>query len=165
LTSSEVWKDIDYLPRHQVSNLGRIRHKKKLNILKGSISNHGYVRVNIQVNNKQKSYRVHRIVADHFVSNEEGKPFVNHMDCDKKNNVSTNLEWVTNKENIIHARDNGKLKHVRGEVSNLCKFTDETVNNIRSLKDSGKTMTEVSRIFNCSRTYVSCLWSNKVRKT
>ena len=43
---------------------------------------------------------VHRLVAEHFIPNDDaGKFEVDHKDGNKRNNSWTNLEWVTPKEN------------------------------------------------------------------
>ena len=54
-----------------------------------------------------KSFLLHRLVAQVFVPNPELKPFVNHIDGVKTNCSVGNLEWVTNSENILHARNTG----------------------------------------------------------
>ena len=46
-------------------------------------------------------------MAEAFIDNLDNKPFVNHIDCNKKNNNISNLEWVTAKENTQHAVKNG----------------------------------------------------------
>jgi hypothetical protein len=53
------------------------------------------------VNNdgKTKYHRVHRIVLSAYCKNKEGKPYVNHKDCNRKNNSLENLEWVSPREN------------------------------------------------------------------
>jgi len=50
---------------------------------------------------------IHKLLAIAFIPNPENKPHVNHIDGDKYNNSLDNLEWVTAKEDRIHARDTG----------------------------------------------------------
>ncbi len=73
--------------------------KMKLNVQKN-----GYVYIGLKRNKKNKNIRVHRIVAEAFILNPLNKLEVNHIDGNKTNNNIKNLEWVTKKENEIHAR-------------------------------------------------------------
>lgn len=43
---------------------------------------------------------VHRLVAVAFIENPHKKPIVNHIDCNKSNNLLSNLEWMTDSENV-----------------------------------------------------------------
>ncbi|ADI23905.1 HNH endonuclease family protein [Enterococcus phage EFRM31] len=112
LTMIEEWKDIKgYEGLYQVSNLGRVKSLKfgKERILKTGVDRYGYISVNLYKNNKRKLCKVHRLVAQAFIPNHENKPQVNHIDEDKTNNMVSNLEWVTAKENVNHGTRNDRV--------------------------------------------------------
>ena len=66
-----------------------------------------YKQVSLWKENKGTSYYVHRLVAEAFIPNPEGKPEVNHIDGNRQNNDISNLEWVTSGENSLHASKTG----------------------------------------------------------
>ena len=73
--------------------------------LKPEETKKGYLRVQLyDANGKRKHYKVHRLVAQAFIANPDGKPQVNHKDGNKHNNSVTNLEWVTDEENKKHRK-------------------------------------------------------------
>ena len=45
---------------------------------------------------------LHRLVAETFIPNVDGKPCVGHDDCNTLNNAVWNLYWCTHKENNNH---------------------------------------------------------------
>lgn len=105
----EIWKDIErYEWLYQISNYGRYKsfHFKKPKICKPNLVN-GYLYARLYLNKKRERISIHRLVAIHFIANHENKPMVNHKDGNKQNNNINNLEWVTSRENINHAWDNG----------------------------------------------------------
>ena len=59
----------------------------------------GYYYVGLCKNGKRKSFAVHRLVAVHFIENDNNFPQVNHIDENKENNNVNNLEWCTEKYN------------------------------------------------------------------
>lgn len=111
----ELWKRV-YINNEQtvyeISNYGRCRHIEKLDwktkgILKPKINKKSNYCQYCLVHNGKNHYRyIHRIVAESFVEGNKGLE-VNHKDGDKKNNIFTNLEWVTKKENMRHCFDTG----------------------------------------------------------
>jgi hypothetical protein len=100
----ETWKEIAEYPLYEISSLGRIRNKQG-KILKPFIQNCGYE--NMKLSLYKKHIQIHREVAKAFIPNPDNKQYVNHIDGNKLNNTVSNLEWVTNSENILHARKTG----------------------------------------------------------
>lgn len=101
----EIWKPVKDYPNYQVSNHGRVRGPKV--IRKPGLSSWGYHHVNISNENGASTKKIHRLVAEAFISNPHNKPCVNHLNGIKTDNRVENLEWVTNQENARHAHDTG----------------------------------------------------------
>lgn len=126
----EIWKAIPgFETLYEVSNMGRVKSlfktirgfysearkeynvsTKKEMIKKQKIDRYGYNVVNLSGKTgnengagKRKHITVHRLVALAFLPNESKCPVINHKDGIKYHNVPENLEWVTVKQNNIHA--------------------------------------------------------------
>jgi hypothetical protein len=112
----EIWKDIiEYENLYQISNFGNVRNKRFLQILKQGINRSGYFEIYLSKNSKQKTLKIHRLVALHFIDNLRNLEFVNHIDGNKLNNHYSNLEWVSRRENNCHRFINIKtLSKFRG---------------------------------------------------
>lgn len=110
-----MWKKIIYnkiTTDYSVSDNGEVRKDTTNRLMKLQIQQ-GYSHVTIQINRKPKRFRVHRLVAEAFIPNPDGKPYVNHIDGNRQNNSVTNLEWVTPAENTRHAVDTGLMLPTR----------------------------------------------------
>jgi hypothetical protein len=102
--------------------------------------------------NKHKTAYVHRLVAEAFIPNPEGKKDVNHIDGNTRNNCVENLEWATRKENIDHAFRTG-LNKTYGTNHPSSKLTEEQVKEIRKTYkkgEKGKGYIAISRMYGVS---------------
>ena len=111
----EIWKDVPrYEGYYQVSNLGRVKslcrivnHSKghavrKECILNGTINNKGYTKVRLQICNVYKVFAVHQLVAMAFLDHIPNgmSSVVDHIDNNKLNNSLSNIQIVSNSENV-----------------------------------------------------------------
>ena len=111
----EMFKKIDGQERYEVSSIGRVRNSKTGRYLIPLNVDRGYLTVVLYCNGKSKRFYIHRLVAIAFVEHSEGKKEVNHLDCNKTNNDSTNLKWVTPSENIRYSLKNTQWKLLRSD--------------------------------------------------
>jgi hypothetical protein len=119
----EIWKDVKgYEGLYEVSDLGRVRSVDRYvdqenngtmtrifypgKILKLRKDHNGYLTSKICNQSNTKYKKIHRLVAESFISNDDKKPLINHKNGVKGDNRVSNLEWVTAKENSQHALKN-----------------------------------------------------------
>lgn len=90
------------------------------------------------------------------------RPEVNHIDGDKLNNSANNLEWVSTRQNQLHAVRMGK--------SHQIKINMATADKIRALYATGHyTQRELARIFGLGKTNIGYIindkrWKNNIRQ-
>ena len=145
----EEWRDIaGYEGIYQVSNLGRVRSLDKVRrngqhwkgrVLKQLLDGKGYSFVHLYANGKESHVvkRVHRLVAEAFLSNPEGKPEIDHIDADPKNNRIENLRWATHKENMNNPISIAKQKVVQ-KGKKASEETKEKMRGPRKCLQNGK---------------------------
>lgn len=126
---NEIWKDIEgYNGLYQISNFGRVKSLtrissyynalygkekqriRKAHIMKTHTPKNRYTSVVLTKNGVEKTFTIHRLVAEAFIPNLENKEQVNHIDGNKSNNCVDNLEFCTPSENNKHAFDTGLNK-------------------------------------------------------
>ena len=125
----EIWKIIEGTnDRYEISNLGHIKCDGEL--FDPVLDSTGYVKVKISLIFGTRWFWLHRVVAAYFCANPENKEQVNHIDGNKENNISNNLEWCTNTENQRHRIDvlgkdnkgkNNPMYGISGEKSPVFK--------------------------------------------
>lgn len=137
----EIWKDIKNFEKlYQVSNYGNVRsldttinckgakgidtHLRKGRILKQTKGSTKYYNVNLSKNGKIKLKRVHRLVAEAFISNPNNYPCINHKDGNKLNNNVENLEWCSYSYNNKEAYRIGlKQNKYKGKFGKNAQFS------------------------------------------
>lgn len=159
----EVWRWVPgYDGRYLVSDLGNVaaaggvRGSEPYKILRQFSGNSGYKKVSLRDGTKARNVMVHRIVAMAFVPNPSNKTVVNHIDGNKLNNRSENLEWVTPSENAYHSVRTLGNRH--GGVEHSVKLSPDQA---REIFESDLSNSELSRIYGISDTMVSRIKKRK----
>lgn len=160
----EIWKEVvGYEDYYLVSSIGNIKSKdrevfngrgtftRKGKSIKLMVDKYGYNVVNLYGSFGVKTKKVHRLVADAFIENEQEKPQVNHINGVKSDNRVENLEWSSIKENITHAWDNGLMNPKRGENHHYSKLSKLNVLDIKRLINSGLNDTDISNLYGVHR--------------
>lgn len=119
----EVWKSAPGFNGYEISNHGRIRNVNG-RILKLADNGLGYKKFRRKIGDVFKEDYIHRLVALAFLPNPEGKPCVNHLDCNPANNKADNLEWCTKAENSAYMVKLGRNKRTKEWIKNQSEGLD-----------------------------------------
>lgn len=95
----EHWRVIDLFPVYSISSIGRVKNIKTGRILRQAHDKNGYLRVVLCLKRYKKMYLVHRLVAQAFISNDQNKRTVDHINKMRGDNRASNLRWATMEEN------------------------------------------------------------------
>lgn len=94
-----------------ITKEGQLFSKNKNKFMSKNIKNTGYLQVNLYKDGKLKTKLIHRLVADAYINNPNKLKQVNHINGIKDDNRVENLEWVSAKQNTIHAWETGLCKN------------------------------------------------------
>lgn len=165
---NEEWRDVvGHEGYYLVSNLANVYSLKINKILKPIIledPSNGRKRKYIRLTKNKKTLKVflHRLVAMAFCDGYKKGLQVNHIDCDRLNNMADNLEWVTRNENMRHAANNNIL--LRGVQHHKAKLKEEDVLEILKLFQAGESPMGISKKFPTSNSNVWCIVRGKIWK-
>lgn len=103
---------IGYEGRYIIDEYGNIFSIKKNRRIKPHLDKDGYVIVVLCIGYDTKKYKLHRLVAKHFLEDFEESRQINHKDFNKSNNHYSNLEKSSHFHNQNHKwTKNGKKRY------------------------------------------------------
>jgi hypothetical protein len=174
----EVWENISNSDFYAVSNLGKVKRleHRKWNSHNNSYNNCREKILSINYNNSKHYGRIaiffqdgtkkvcgiHRLVAENFINNPLGLPQVNHLDGNKENNQTSNLEWSSPENNMQHRIHILGIKPWKnGEDCNFTILTEEQVLSIPSLLSEGVNKREIAKMFGVSPSTITEITSGR----
>jgi hypothetical protein len=92
--------EIQDYPNYLIYEDGRVFSKKKGKFINSSPNSRGYVQVKLIKDGKQKTFKIHRLIAIHYIPNPDNKPEVDHINRITTDNRLENLRWVNRSENM-----------------------------------------------------------------
>ncbi len=175
MEQEEQWKPVlGYEGYYEVSSLGRVRSldrsipssigslvRVKGKMLTPCTVNRRYAMVILSAPGKKRNRTVHSIVAEAFIGPRPDGAVVNHIDGVKKNNVPSNLEYVTQKQNIRHAIDTGLRVAAKGEGHYRSNLKESDIVAIRSAFASGVMGTVLAAQYGISNKGISQICRRK----
>lgn len=119
-----------------------VRNIKTQKILKAVVGkSNGYLKVSLYVDKRVQTIEVHRLVAKTFLQKPtDGKRYVvDHIvDGDKLNNHPSNLQYITQQENILKS----------SRTKTYLKLTTEQKKEIQRMYQDGKSTIAITKYFN-----------------
>ena len=174
MTDIEIWKTAIYDGEiyeglYKVSNWGRILSLNYRNTGKAELMNPfedtgGYLLVNLRKNKETKTCLVHRLIAETFLENPEGKPEINHKiegDEGKKINMvifnedgsidkeKTSIEWVTREENNNYGTHNERMAKALSKPVLQLTLTGDLIKEWPSVQECGRNGFDPGNVCKC----------------
>ena len=161
---NEEWKEIVFddkiseNEKFKISNYGRIincKTDKEFLVKKYFINGYQNLPVKQKQNGKSTSRYVHKLVAEHFLEQNDGI-YVIHLNYDKTDNRVENLKWATKREKEIHQFNNPNWeKVVQKRGKKIGKLNEGKVKIIkRQLKNEKNRINMIAKRFGVSDTQI-----------
>lgn len=154
------WKHHFYYNTYFISNDGIVKNRFNRELTQ-RLNKDGYLFVRLSKHGKRIPIFVHKLVLEAFVLKKPEDMGCNHKDGNKLNNNVDNLEWVTFRENNLHAYKTG-LKNNKGENHGRAIRNNKDIIQIRKLWNTKKyTQQKIADIFNTTQSRISEIVLNK----
>ena len=149
-------KVISKFNRYSCNELGEIFNNKTGGRLNPSLTPRGYLIVGLYDSDGViKSVNVHRIIAETFIPKNNNSFIVNHKNHIKTDNRVSNLEWVTQKENVNQAIKKGLWKNNMKPVVEV-DANGKIINKFRSVN-------ECAEFYNTDSSLISRVCNGKAK--
>ena len=151
--SQKIWKVIPGFENYEVSNHAEIRRVGSTTLKTITIEKRrGYSVVQLWKNNIGKTFFLHRLVGQAFVDGDQSLT-IDHKDTNKRNNLPSNLEYVTRAVNT-------ERQHAEGLASDVTQFKPAKVmpdqyECIIQRFDEGEPCSFICLDFDCCRTLIN----------
>lgn len=133
---SQKWKPIyldGKLSEYLIGDQGYIWSKYINRVMKPSPNSDGYLTTVLTMDGKRYTVAIHRLVAIAFIPNPLNLPEVNHINGNKLKNDTSNLEWTTHQDNMIHANKTGLRSKIIGSDNPNNKYSPELIHQVCQL--------------------------------
>lgn len=154
--TEEVWVFHPNYENVLVSSYGQVKNAvtDKIYAQRKTWQNYSAVSI-VPTGKRSESKIVHRLVAETFF------PFVdyefyeaNHINGNKDDNSIFNINWLTRKENLRHAKDTGLLKPQFGADNGRYTHVQTDVNTMFELRENGTSVKNIAEQFNIGKSSV-----------
>lgn len=153
---TELWKWIEgYEGVYAVSELGRVYSVRSELFLRSRADRDGYLAVTLNLKGKQKTIKVHRLVAIAFIPNTNGLKEVDHKNLDRADNRVDNLQWSTRRGNCNNKKKTTKRRGKSVVLQILGDVIVKRYRCLRSVEEDG---------FNHRRVSTCCNGKQKLHK-
>jgi len=130
-------------------------------LLKSASDTSGYQAVNINLNGKRRTYRVAVLIALTFHGQRPMGAEVCHIDGTRTNDRADNLRYGTRSDNAFDSVAAGTHTTKLGETNPKAKLTSKDVREIVSAADSGRSHSEVAKMFGITSGNVGAILSGR----
>ena len=94
---------------YQINQQGEIWSCHYKMIMKPTINEDGYLKINLRQNNKSNKRFIHRLITIQYIPNPDNLPEIDHIDRNKLNNSLDNLRWVSREDNRANRPTKGSI--------------------------------------------------------
>ncbi len=149
----ELRQIADY-PRYYVTDLGLVWSTNTGDWVKQKLGDRGYYSVYLSKKGRLKTIKVHKLVAEAFISKRPEGMTINHKNGTKTDNSLTNLEFVSQTQNIRHAYSLGLVHTLSGEKCGASTLTEKQVKRIVSPEFVGLSNEKTAKLFGVTATTI-----------